>query len=98
MWNKHFLINTNLINRGVLYISHLFNLNSPYTIMSCLQDTLSSRARLALTECAREQRYLAYNIMSYSEFCNSCAVELHTQGYFSQRDYTMNRWAIKEYM
>ena len=26
--------------------------------MNCIQDTLSSRARLA--ECAREQRYLAY--------------------------------------
>ena len=64
MWNKQ-LWNTNLINRGVLYISHLFNLNSPYTTMS------------------------------YSEFCNrwSC-----THEDVSQRDYTMIRWAIKEYM
>ena len=63
MWNKQFW-NTNVINRGVLFISHLFNLNSPYTIMS------------------------------YSAFCNrwSCTYED-----VSQMDYTMIRWAIKDY-
>ena len=64
MWNKQ-LWNTKLINRGVIYISHLLNLNSLYTSMF------------------------------YSEFCNRWSF---TQEDVSQRDYTIIRWAIKEYI
>ena len=34
----------------------------------CIQDTLSSRARLA-AECARELRYLAYNLNTNPNLC-----------------------------
>ena len=40
--------------------------SSDNTITCCIQDTLSSRA-LGLAECAREQRYLAYNITCYTD-------------------------------
>ena len=34
------------------------------TIITCIQDTLSSRAALGLPSASREQRYLAYKIIT----------------------------------
>ena len=41
----------------------MYNVHQTASSSDCMQDTLSSRALGLAAECAREQRYLAYNLL-----------------------------------
>ena len=78
-----------MISIIILQITHsyvsLIELNCKINLLpvSCIQDTLSSRALGLAAECAREQRYLAYKPVSIISLASCLLIKLYITRYVS---------------